>query len=212
MTYDIINFDFNAHIDNIITLMDNIEHGKITILTGPNGYGKSLLRKLLSSIKTKDNKEIKSASFSMEKRTTSNHDYGALSGLAMDNADDATSNHTAHMTMAVMNQPDRFIIIDEPEVGMGKEVLLGLLLDIQDKIAELKSKNQFHGILIITHSEFLIENFPHDTFLNMEGKTYEQWKNRHIEPIRPTELSNWSHAMWGAIQKRMEEKKNEKSR
>ena len=45
--YDIENFDFDTHIKLLSSTADSIEYGKVTIITGPNGYGKSLLRKLL---------------------------------------------------------------------------------------------------------------------------------------------------------------------
>ena len=39
--------DWNKHVDRIIEIADSIEPGKLTILTGSNGSGKSVIRKLL---------------------------------------------------------------------------------------------------------------------------------------------------------------------
>lgn len=47
MNYDIDNFDFNQHINNLIEVAKSIKPNAVTIITGPNGYGKSFLRKLI---------------------------------------------------------------------------------------------------------------------------------------------------------------------
>ena len=201
--------DLSAHIDYIIDIADSIKPGKVTILTGPNGYGKSVVRKLVSS--TID-KEIgkKTASISMERRTQRNHDFSALASLAIDDPDDATSNHTCKLVKNLFAQADRYYVIDEPEIGMGKEMLLGLLMEIETKITELRKSDKFYGLLIITHSEFVIDNLKYDEFINMEGMTYDEWKNREIVAISPSELSEWCLNMWRAIQKRSDENKAKK--
>ena len=204
--YDIENFNFDEHIKLLSTTADGIEYGKVTIITGPNGYGKSLLRKLLTTVKDGD-KEFKVASVSMERRTTKNHDFAALASMAIDDPTDATSNATCYLIESVMNQDDRFFTIDEPEIGMGKEMLLGLIESIKIKIDELKAAGKFHGILFITHSEFFIEHMPHDKFINLEGMIYDEWKNREINPISPKQLSEWSLHLWRAIEKRISENK-----
>ena len=205
-TYDIDNFDFNEHITALGEFSKKVEYGKTTILTGPNGYGKSLLRKLVTIIKP-DGTDIKVASVSMEKRTSRTEGFSALSSMAMDDPTDATSNATCHLIDSLFkNTENRFYIIDEPEVGMGKEMLMGLIEKIKSDIEVMKSKNDFHGILFISHSEYFIENMPHDVFINLEGKTYDEWKNRVVIPITPDKLSAWCLAMWRAIQKRISEK------
>lgn len=202
-TYNKDNFDFDDHIDNLIDMAKSIQQDKITILTGPNGYGKSFLRKLVGMRNSKYDFP-KVASFSMEMRTTKREEWSALSSIHMDNPTDATSNHTCHMMQSLMrNTPDRYFIIDEPEIGMGKEIILGYIESLNEEIQTLKDKNGFRGLMIITHSEFFIENFNHDIFLNLEGLTYEEWKNREIKSISPKALSDWSLAMWRAIENRL---------
>lgn len=204
-TYDINNFNFDDHIDNLIDMAKSIEKNKITILTGPNGYGKSFLRKLVGMRNSKYDFP-KVASFSMELRTTKREEWSALSSQHMDDPTDATSNHTCEMMRSLMsNSPNRYIIIDEPEIGMGKEIILGYIHSLNEEIQKLKDKNEFNGLMIITHSEFFIENFQHDIFLNLEGFTFQQWKEREIKPILPEALSTWSLEMWRAIQKRLKD-------
>jgi hypothetical protein len=205
MAYNIENFDFDAHIDRVIALRDQVKPGVVTIITGPNGYGKSLLRKLLSTIEV-DGKVVKCASISMERRTSPNNDFGALRSIAIDRADDATSNNSFYLIECLLKEKDRYYILDESEIGMGKEVLLGVLQYIEADIAEKKANGKFYGMLVITHSEFLIENFKHDNFLNMEGMTYDEWKNREIKPVDPKTLGVWCLELWSAIEKRIKEK------
>ena len=140
----------------------------------------------------------------MEMRTTKREEWSALSSIHMDDPTDATSNHTCHMMESLMrNTPNRYFVIDEPEIGLGKEVILGYIDALNQEIQTLKEKGGFRGLMIITHSEFFIENFQHDIFLNLEGMTYQQWKEREVKAITPNALSEWSTAMWRAIQKRL---------
>lgn len=202
-TYDLTNFNFDDHIDFLIDTAKAVKKGKITVLTGPNGYGKSFLRKLVGSLSSKYNFP-KVASISMEMRTNAKEDFSALKSIMMDGADDATSNHSCHMLRSIFKSAtDRYIIIDEPEIGMGKEILLGYIQELNEEIQKQKDSGTFLGIMIITHSEFFIENFNHDIFLNLENLTYEQWKNREVKAIAPKALSEWSHKMWLTIEKRL---------
>ena len=83
--------NINEHIDNIINIAESIELNKVTILTGGNGCGKSVVRKLLTSIikekvKAIYNEEINTplvASVSMETRTASRPDFYALSSILL---------------------------------------------------------------------------------------------------------------------------------
>ena len=201
MAYD-LESDLDAHIDNLISITKSIKKGDITIVTGPNGYGKSFLRKLLGMLHTKYDFP-KVASISMETRTNRKDNFSALSTIAMDAPDDATSNHTCHITDMLLRTKDRYFVIDEPEIGMGKEMLLGLINELNERVEAMKAEGQFLGIMFITHSEFFIDHIKYDTFINLEGMTYEEWKNREIHAISPKKLSDWSLAMWRKIQERL---------
>ena len=203
MAYEVDNFDFNKHIDFLIDIAKSIKKDDITVITGPNGYGKSFLRKLLGQLNGKYDFPIV-ASISMETRTTKKHEFSALGSLMMDSPDDATSNHTCYSISSLFkNAVQRYLVIDEPEIGMGKEILLGLIEDINNKVSDMKSNGTFLGIAFITHSEFFIDHIKYDTFINLEGMTYDEWKNREIKAISPEKLSKWSLEMWRAIDRRL---------
>jgi ABC-type Mn2+/Zn2+ transport system ATPase subunit len=200
------DFDFEAHIDNLVEISENIEEGKITILTGSNGYGKSLIRKLLGLASP----NMKVASVSMERRTSHNLEYGALSGLAMDDPWVATSVSTYRLIKALLKTEERFLVIDEPEIGMSKEVLLGFINKLLDIVKTLRDEGKFKGLLIITHNDFFVKNMKYDRFINIEGFTLSQWQKRKIVPIDPEDLVEWTNKMHAAVQARINGNKEAK--
>jgi len=209
MAYEIEGFDFEKHIDNLVDSAKRIRPGEVTVLTGPNGYGKSLIRKVLPQALEKGHGvQMKVASISMERRTQKNHDFGALGSIAIDQPHDATSNHSCDMIRMILQETERYIVIDEPEIGMGKEMLLGVIDQIKEWVEKQRSTGNFKGLLVITHSEFFIENFPHDRFVNLEGLTFEKWKRRPVAAVTPDALSKWCHKLYLAIEKRMKDNKD----
>lgn len=202
MAYELEGFNFSDHIDKLVTIAKSINKDDITIVTGPNGYGKSFLRKLMGNLHSKLDFPVV-ASCSMESRTHANENMSALRSIRMDDPTDATSNHTCYQISQLFNAKGRYLVIDEPEIGMGKEVLLGLINYLNETIDKMKVDGNFKGFMFITHSEFFIEHIKYDTFVNIEGMTYEQWKNREIVAIDPKKLEEWSSEMWKAIEKRL---------
>lgn len=174
------NTDFENYIDYLIEVSGQIKAKKITILTGRNAGGKSLIRKLLSPSITKQlkKKSVLIPHASQELRTKTNESMGALSGMAHDLEWLATSDNTISVIDTVFNQEKAdFIVIDEPEIGMGEELQLGMA----DYINE-KNKVYGKGILIITHSKHIVRNIKHDVFINLEKMTKDEWLNR--EPVK----------------------------
>ncbi len=206
--YDFDNFDFEKHIDNLIDVCDRIKPNDVTVLVGPNGYGKSLIRKLLGD----PNSELgKAASISMQRRTQPNHDFAAFSTLAIDDAETATSNSSFMLIDQLFKSTSKqYLILDEPEVGMGKEAILGLANWVDRKVEERKEKKDWNGMLVITHSDYLISNLKYDNFIDLNGLSFEQWKTREINPIDPEALRTWCHKMWLTIVRRSEQNKANK--
>lgn len=181
----------------ICNFLDNVKINKITVLTGDNASGKSLIRKLLwQSVCEQTNDDRKPAQaivdMSMERRTGSYASLGALSGIFRDDSWVATSvasirfieNITHYTEEKQINK--RYLVFDEPEVGCGEEVQLGIANFINSK-KEYFEKYTL-GVLIITHSKHIVKNIECDEFFNLEGKTKEEWLNREIVAKDPIEL------------------------
>ena len=204
-----IDEKLDKHIDKLIDISDNIKIGKISILTGSNSSGKSLIRKIMiQSIAAQLNCEPKNGlviSTSQERRTTNNPNFGALSGSMLDDGWVATSTSTVRQINGVINQGQKcFVIIDEPEIGMGEELQLGLCEYLNEKFQTLTG-----GILIITHSKHIVKNLKHDLFFNIDGMTEEEWLNRIPKPKNIAEFEKEATDLFVAIRDRQNNKKEE---
>lgn len=126
---------------------------------------------------------------------------------------ESTGEHTVHLIrgllksnaseeMAETNR--RFIVIDEIETGLSKETLLGMCQMLETEMERIL-KNSY-GILLITHSDEVVRNLKHGSFINIEGLTEEEWLNREVEPVNPDDIERWSNALYAGIRKR--QKKN----
>ena len=218
---DLSSEHINSHIDRIIDVADSIEPGKVTILTGNNSSGKSVVRKLLGFRMMEklglDNSPV--ATISMEKRTNG---CSSLIGTGLDHmlSDlpwDSTSNTSVGTIVSMMNslvikEDERnrdnkkaYIIIDEIEIGMSREMQVGIC-NYLNEIFE-KYLDNCYGVVVITHSETIVNNLKHDVFLNIDGMTEDEWLNREIVPITPQQISEWSTALFCGIRDRTAEKK-----
>ena len=143
----------------------------------------------------------------MERRTVPNYNFGALSSMSIDDPETATSNSSFQLVESLFRSDKRYFIVDEPEIGMGKESILGLSSFLNDKVVELKNNDNWNGMLLITHNEFLIENLKFDRFIDLGGSSsFEEWKNREVNAIDYQKLSNFCLEMWRVISKRSEKK------
>lgn len=198
----------NKHIDNIIDICKTIPMDKITILTGGNAMGKSLIRKQLPfTVSREKNVPIDKsvASISMQLRTESRADWSGLSCCTHDLPWLSTSEHTVHLLSNLLKDSEnRFIVIDELEIGMSREVQVGTCMMLNEKFDEIKDK--LYGVLVITHSEDVVRNLKHDNFINIEGMSEEEWLNREIVPVNPSVLSKWAMELFKTVESRTKEK------
>ena len=162
----------NKHIDNILDVIDEIQEGKITVIVGNNGVGKSLIRKQLHfKFKRKyGDRQSYIRAVSMQQRTENRAEtWGAL-GLALhDNETSPTSLWTYYLiknTFKLDELKKYYYVFDELELGMSKETILSVLNKIAEQVPEFLEKSL--GILVITHSEFVadyfMQNFDCDFF------------------------------------------------
>lgn len=175
--------DWNPHIDRLIKIAESIELGKLTILTGSNGAGKSVIRKLLPTrIQEKlgkDSPERLVSSLSFMSRCSLNSMLGI--NFLRDSEWTSTGDNTVHLLKSIINHEDRFIILDEVELGMGEELQLATANFINSIKDEVLKKS--YGLLVITHSRIIAKTLKEDAFFNVDGiKTKEEWINREIVP------------------------------
>ena len=194
----------NKHIDHIIDICNSIPTDKITILTGGNALGKSLIRKQLTFyISNKKDIPANEAviSVSMQTRTESRPEYSALSGMTHDLPWCSTSDSTINLLNSMLSHAkNKFIVIDELEIGMSREVQAGVCHMLNEKFPDILKNN--YGILVITHSEDVVKNLKHDNFINIEGMSEEQWLTRDIIPVDPSDLNTWAIALFKAVRDR----------
>jgi type II secretory pathway predicted ATPase ExeA len=179
--------DLDEHIDDLLDLMDAAPlDGKITLLTGSNGSGKSLIRKqMVLKISTKLGLEGKDrncvASTSMELRTKSRPEFGGFSGIMRDTEWMPTSNQTLRQIKGLLETKDRYLVIDEPEIGMGEETVIALVNFFNKEFKKLDKS--ILGVMVITHNRYIVENLKIDKFLNTDGiETAQDWLDRELVP------------------------------
>lgn len=201
------------YIDYICDVAESININDVTILTGRNAGGKSLIRKQLrlfiAETLGKDYKKVIIPHASQELRTKSNPEMGGLSAIAHDLEWIATSASTIDIIEKVFNYDEAdFIVIDEPEIGVGEELQLGLADYLNEKIADLKEKGK--GCLIICHSRIMVENINHDRFINLEKMTENEWLKRKPKKMSVDEFKEFSSTFFQAVRDRQKEiKKNQ---
>ena len=194
----------NKHINHILDICDSIPVDKITILTGGNALGKSLIRKQLAFyISNKKDIPANKAviSVSMQTRTESRPEYSALSDMNHDLPWCSTSDSTINLLNGMLSHAkNKFIVIDELEIGMSREVQTGACNMLNEKFPDILKNN--YGILVITHSEDVVKNLKHDNFINIEGMSEEQWLTRDIIPVDPSDLETLATALFKAVRDR----------
>lgn len=199
--------DYEKQIDTIRDCAKSIQIGKLTILTGKNGSGKSLLRKILaSSIATTTGTDPAHtvAAVSMESRTNKKDSFSALNAMGIDDPDNPTSAESLYnidsLVRNVSEERPRYLVIDEPEIGMGEEMVAALAIKLNNMFAELPSG--CFGVLIITHNRYLV-NSLNGEFINLENMSRTEWLNREIVPTDLVEFEKDSNGLFQAINARL---------
>lgn len=175
--------NIEQHVNNLTDIMDNIPSKGITMLTGSNGSGKSLIRNQFifrlaerAGVEAKNFKG-KLGSVSMQKRTESQPEWGAMSSVMHDTPWLPTSQNTLDLIDRVIDSQFEYIIIDEPEIGMGEEIVMSLVDHLNEKFKQHPNK----GFMVISHNRYIVEHLNYDNFFNLDGlKTKEEWLNRPL--------------------------------
>jgi ABC-type dipeptide/oligopeptide/nickel transport system ATPase component len=192
-------------VDSIKEICNQIQPGKVTVLTGKNGSGKSLVRKLLAyyiaeKLGKEDPKGLVNG-VSMQSRTQKKYEFSALSSLGIDDPANPTGletidNNILPLFKSLENEGSRFLVIDEPEIGAGEELVAAIVNILNDLI----STTNHNGVLIITHNRYVVNNLKVDLFINMEGMSKDEWLNRPIIPTNIQEFKDESLALWRYVE------------
>lgn len=201
----------DSHIDNIIDLTHKLAESKLSVLVGPNGTGKSLIRKQIGVQLYRKYKYNVLRHVSMELRTNTYSELGALSSIFRDNDVEPTSICTLDLIEKMHNNVSSsskkvYLVIDEPEIGMSIESQLG----IAKKIVELKEyiDNPYLGILVITHSPTILDRLVNSGFefnyigYNTTHCSYDDYKNREIVETDFEWLKDWSNQLFLRVRDR----------
>ena len=116
-----------------------------------------------------------------------------------------------HLISTLENEGKCFLIIDEPEIGMSRETQLAMAEVFKKAVPMLKKKS--YGILIITHSEMIVEVLKgYCNFINLGYNEIkydiDEWLNREVVASDFEFLKKWSESLFVAIRDRSKEVKN----
>lgn len=203
------NINIEDHIDNLIDIRESIKLNEVTILTGDNATGKSVIRKTLwqhinDLLGIEEQKSFVS-DISMERRTGLHPEMGGGGIFLRDCGWTPTSMETYRFIKGVfqaLNSNKRFIVLDEPEIGASREVQKAFAKYINNFYEDIHDNNKCYGLLVITHSDEIIKNLKCDNFLNIQGLTKEEYLNREIKDIDLEELEKFSLDLFCGIRDR----------
>jgi ABC-type Mn2+/Zn2+ transport system ATPase subunit len=204
--------NYEKQIERIRETAKKVSLDKVTVLTGKNGSGKSLIRKLVGFYLAEklglDRTTHVAAATSLQQRTESRPEFSAFSSAMHDDATNPTSletfEHIKKLLKVCTVDNKRFLVVDEPEIGMGEE-MVAALVDWLNKIFNPIPENCY-GVLVITHNRYIVENLKSE-FLNLEGMTREEWLKRKIVPVILEEFATDSLELYRAIQNEINKKK-----
>lgn len=172
--------ELHKHIDTLVDIVHTVDLNKITVLTGNNSSGKSLIRKQLGLRVAANKGKVKS--ISMELRTSSNAAWGALSSAMCDTEWLATSYNTYNLLKSVVNaakdSPEtQYLVLDEIEIGCSEETIMAFVNMLNQELKDLPI-----GCLVITHSRLVVRELDADNFINLQNLTKDEWLNRKVIP------------------------------
>jgi len=168
--------------DKVLDVYDKIPmDGSVSLLTGRNGSGKSLVRKLLA-IKAKGEHKKNLVHASMQLRTAMHSGLGGLGGIFRDTEEYSTSSHTAYLVQtACRSIHGGYLCIDEVEVGLGEETILGIVGWLNANLRQALQGTL--GCLVVTHSRLVVQGLDFDHWFSLDGHvTPKEWLERELVP------------------------------
>lgn len=199
--------DYSTQFDKVIDAYEAIPmDGSISLLTGRNGSGKSLIRKFLS-IKAKRDHKKKVVHASMQLRTGGHDHLGGLGVIFRDKEEASTSSHTLYLVKTASRSiHGGYLCLDEIEVGMGEETIMGIVGWANANLREAIKGTL--GCLVITHSRLVVQHLKFDHWFSLDGyETPQAWLDREVVPTDLDALSKDDHGFFLYVNKLSQDKK-----
>lgn len=199
-------YNWDAHVDRLIGIAKSIELHKLTVLTGSNASGKSVVRKLMNQaipMKLSMGPDTQRCVAALSFMTRAGLDSYRGCNFMRDSEWSATSENSVRLAKSLLKtDTGRYLILDEPEIGMAEEMQLALAQYI-NSVKEDVLKNSY-GLMVITHSRIIVKELHDDVFVNIDnaGWNKEDWLNREIVPTDLDKFTERSSRLFEAIRKR----------
>jgi hypothetical protein len=196
--------------DRIVEVFEAIPlDGSVSVLTGRNGSGKSLIRQQLNFRVRKKEKGKSVAHASMQQRTGGHAHMGALASMFRDTDWNPTSLNTLNFLDSAIGYAENYggyLVLDEIEMGCSEETLRGIVLWLNEHLRP-RIKGTM-GCMVITHSRCVVECLDFDHWFNLDGfDTPEAWMARRMKPADLEKLKKDSLDLFRYVQSKMEKKK-----
>jgi hypothetical protein len=183
--------------------------GSISMLTGSNGSGKSLIRRQLNfrdELRNRTGNKVVHVSMSLRTQ-----DHGVYNVFYRDTDWYPTSVNTINLIDAASKSVHGgYLVLDEIEVGCSEETLMGIVAWLNENLRQ-RVKDTTVGCMVITHSRYVVEHLKFDHWFNLDGyETPEEWINRKVVPVDLEKLRKDSHALFQLVTASGEKKKAKK--
>lgn len=190
-------------LDNIFDALDKFHCGQVFVLTGENGTGKSLIRKVLhQQLKKTEGENVKVSALSMDLRAGLGDGTGSRAFIADCDWTCTSENSLGNLKSILNSSKDRFIVLDEPEVGMSESLQMSIGHWLSNRLQEVMTQNK--GVLIITHSKALVKNLSIEhVFVNMQGKDENTWLNEKPQLIDLDEYQAKNDALFRLLREHL---------
>ncbi len=157
----------------------------ILLITGSNASGKSFLRRFVSAILHQD--DIECIQLSQEGRGQEGLARAFMYGDESWQSTGCISAKTFKGAFVTSRKREKkhVLLWDEPEIGMGEELQLGVALQVKKEMENIPSN--LLGIIFMTHSRIFVREFmkmENSKFFNLNGyNSSNDWLNREILPV-----------------------------
>jgi len=172
---------------------------RLVLVLGTNASGKSFWRRLAQAVCSLTTPKIEVIRTSMEDRSPQSQLLPVARALIYGSEEwESTGGISAHTTHAGLNtcmnrSSSNIFILDEPDLGCGEEVALGIGQELATRIPLLPPTTR--AVVITSHSRVLLRELvplqPHLVWMGSDaGDSLEGWFTRAITPTSPDGLSS----------------------